>query len=103
VPGDLLRAIFGNVTEPLSCVRYSALSGVSTRPAPSTASVNGSGLSETPERNRSAMEPAAYLENAGNNLLYLGCMYHWAWFTTGLFWVTQTTGILPPGKGGFAP
>jgi hypothetical protein len=49
------------------------------------------------------MEPAAYLENAGNNLLYLGCMYHWAWFTTGLFWVTQTTGILPPGKGGFAP
>ena len=24
-----------------------------------------------------------------------------AWFTTGLFWVTQTIGILPPGKGGF--
>ena len=51
---------------------WPALSGVSTRPAPSTASVNGSGLSETPERNRSAMEPAAYLENAGNNLLVFG-------------------------------
>jgi hypothetical protein len=25
-----------------------------------------------------------------------------AWFKNGLFSVTQTTGILPPGKGGFA-
>ena len=24
-----------------------------------------------------------------------------AWFKNGLFWVTQTIGILPPGKGGF--
>ncbi len=41
-------------------------------PPPPTARVNGSGLSETPERNRSAMEPAAYLENAGNILLVFG-------------------------------
>jgi hypothetical protein len=24
-----------------------------------------------------------------------------AWFRNGLFWVTQTIGILPPGKGSF--
>jgi hypothetical protein len=24
-----------------------------------------------------------------------------AWFKNGLFWVTQTTGMLPPSKGGF--
>jgi hypothetical protein len=26
---------------------------------------------------------------------------HRAWFKNGLFWVTQTIRILPPGKGGF--
>jgi hypothetical protein len=28
-------------------------------------------------------------------------MHFLAWFKNGLFWVTQTIRILPPGKGGF--
>jgi hypothetical protein len=33
--------------------------------------------------------------------LSIGAVEFWAWFKNGLFWVTQTIGILPPGKDGF--
>ena len=42
-----------------------------------------------------------HLERAEGMLSCLAFVCLPAWFTTGLFWVTQTIGILPPGKGGF--
>jgi hypothetical protein len=35
------------------------------------------------------------------NFEWLGSLGLRAWFKNGLFWVTQTIRILPPGKGGF--